>query len=59
MILTQQYSGFPEGTELMFINDTETDDLIAKNKAVPKSFDKTMDRPPKDKMVKHSKRKVI
>lgn len=53
VILTQQYLGYPKGTELIFITDSEADELIAKDKAVSKSID----NPPKDKMLRNYKRK--
>lgn len=55
VILTQQYLGFSEGSELTFINDKEANDLISQNKAVPKSID----NPTKDKMIRRSKNKMV
>lgn len=53
VILTEEYRGFPKNTELTFLNDSDADNLIGDGIALPKSIDD----PPRDKMVRKRKTK--
>lgn len=53
VILKKQYRGYPKGTELTFIVDSQADVLIADDIAIQKDILQA----PKDKMVRGNKRK--